>query len=160
MSDNISIQRAAKLHPKIRNEVPTILAEIQSKGIGIRITQGLRTFEEQANIYNQGRTLPGKIVSNAKPGSSFHQYGCAVDFCLLHSDGSVSFSMSEDLNKNKLSDWKEVVNIFKSHGWSWGGDWVHSKDTPHFEKTFGHTWQDMLKLKEDKKVDNEGYVLI
>lgn len=160
MNDNISIQRIAKLHPKLRGEVATILSEIQAKGVSIRITQGLRTFEEQANIYAQGRTLPGKIVSNAKAGSSFHNYGTAIDFCLLHKDGSVSFSMNEDLDQDKKFDWMEVVEIFKSHGWSWGGDWIHSKDTPHFEKVFGHTWQDMLKMKEEGKIDKEGYILI
>lgn len=160
MSDVISLQRISKLHPKIRNEVSPILKEIEDKGVNIRITQGLRTIEEQNNIYAQGRTIPGKIVTDAKGGSSFHNYGLAIDFCLLHKDGTISFNMKENLDSDKIADWMEVVNTFKSHGWEWGGDWIHTKDTPHFQKVFGLTPQICLKMIQDKKVDKEGYILI
>lgn len=158
MSDNVSIQRIAKLHPKIRSEVPTILAEIQAKGVSIRITQGLRTIAEQDAIYAQGRTTPGKIVSNAKGGSSFHNYGLAIDFCLLHADGSISFNMKEDIDNDKLYDWDEVINVFKAHGWEWGDRGY--VDTPHVQKVFGHTPQELHQMVIDKKVDINGYVNI
>ena len=44
----------------------------------------------------------------------------------------------------------EVINIFKSNGWEWGGDWKSIKDKPHVQKTFGHTWQDLYKKYEEK----------
>lgn len=158
MTDNISIKRIAKLHPKIRAEVPDILSEIQSKGVSIRVTQGLRTIQEQNDIFAIGRTTPGKIVSNAKGGSSFHNYGLALDFCLLHSDGSVSFNMAEDLNHDKVADWMQVVSVFKSHGWEWGDRGY--VDTPHVQKVFGHKPVELHQMVIDGKVDKEGYVLI
>ena len=32
------------------------------------ITSGRRTMAEQQKLYNQGRTAPGDIVTNARPG--------------------------------------------------------------------------------------------
>lgn len=41
---------------------------------------GLRTFDEQAKLYAQGRTEPGLMVTRARPGMSFHNYGLATDW--------------------------------------------------------------------------------
>lgn len=156
MSDKVSINRIAKIHPKLRSECSDILLEIQSKGIDIRITQGLRTIAEQDALYAQGRTTPGSIVTKAKGGSSMHNYGLAVDFCLLRKDGTISFNMTEDMDKDGKKDWMEVVEVFKAHGWFWGGDFKSFKDAPHFEKGFGFT---LAQIKELKK-DGEGYPII
>lgn len=154
--DNVSISRIAKLHPKLRSEVAQILLNIHNRGIDIRITQGLRTIKEQDLLYAQGRTLPGKIVTNAKGGHSYHNWGLALDFCLLHKDGTVSFSLIEDLDKDNKADWMEVVEEFKKAGWVWGGDFKSFKDTPHFERTFGNTIEKLLITKKDK----DGYPII
>lgn len=154
--DNVSISRIAKLHPKLRSEVAQILLNIHNRGIDIRITQGLRTIKEQDLLYAQGRTLPGKIVTNAKGGYSMHNWGLALDFCLLHKDGTVSFSLIEDLDKDNKADWMEVVEEFKKAGWVWGGDFKSFKDTPHFEKTFGNSIEKLLITKKDK----EGYPIL
>lgn len=154
--DNVSISRIAKLHPKLRSEVSQILVNILNRGIDIRIIQGLRTIKEQDLLYAQGRTLPGKIVTNAKGGHSMHNWGLALDFCLLHKDGTVSFSLIEDLDKDNKADWMEVVEEFKKAGWIWGGDFKSFKDTPHFEKSFGNTIEKLLITKKDK----EGYPII
>lgn len=156
MSDKVSINRIAKIHPKLRAEAATILLEIQAKGIDIRITQGLRTIAEQDALYAQGRTKPGNIVTKAKGGSSFHNFGLAVDFCLLRKDGTISFDMKEDMDKDGKKDWMEVVEVFKAHGWTWGGNFKSIIDTPHFEKTFGYV---LSQIKELKK-DGEGYPII
>jgi hypothetical protein len=41
---------------------------------------GLRTIEEQEKLYAQGRTTKGPIITNSKPGFSFHNFGCASDW--------------------------------------------------------------------------------
>ena len=41
---------------------------------------GLRSYELQARLYSQGRSTAGKIVTKAKPGWSWHQYGLASDW--------------------------------------------------------------------------------
>ena len=153
--DNVSISRIAKLHPKLRSEVAQILLNIHNRGIDIRITQGLRTIKEQDLLYAQGRTLPGKIVTNAKGGHSYHNCGLALDFCLLHKDGTVSFSLIEDLDKDNKADWMEVIEEFKKYGWESGIDWKF-KDSPHVQKTFGNSIEKLLITKKDK----EGYPII
>jgi peptidoglycan L-alanyl-D-glutamate endopeptidase CwlK len=42
---------------------------------------GERSWAEQDELYAQGRTKPGKIVTNAKGGQSAHNFAVAVDFC-------------------------------------------------------------------------------
>lgn len=159
MRDKISIDRVAKLHPKIRDEVKSLIekAEEQLPGnIAIRIVQGLRTFAEQDALYAQGRTKPGKKVTNAKAGSSFHQYGLSFDFCfILDKDGNgsfetISWDTLKDMDKDRMPDWKEVVKVFEDAGYEWGGRWATIVDAPHIQKTFGYTWKQLLAKYKDK----------
>ena len=140
MKDAISIERVNKLHPKLRAECLALLDKAEAllpANITIRVVQGLRTIEEQDALYAQGRTAPGKIVTKAKGGKSYHNYGLAIDFCLLI-DGKVSWVVD--------ANWMKVVKVFKDAGWTWGGDFKSIKDNPHFEKTFGWKVADLLKL--------------
>jgi len=155
-----------KLHPKVRPEVTKIVEEVQSKLTGsatMRLTQGLRTIEYQNSLYAQGRTTKGAIVTNAKGGQSNHNYGLAVDFCLIIDGKTMSYNEVKDYDADKAADWKEVVSIFKSYGWNWGGDFKSIKDSPHFERTFGNTWKTLLGKYNAGKVmtDNgEKYVIL
>jgi len=152
MADKVSYDRIAQLHPKLRGEAEVILKEVEERLTGkatIRISQGLRTIEEQNALYAQGRTKPGKVVTNAKGGSSYHNYGLAVDFVLII-DGKASWGMKEDWDGDKVADWMEVVEVFHKYGWEWGGNWKSLKDYPHFQKTFGYSIGD-LKIKYNKK---------
>jgi len=93
------------------------------------ITDGLRTIQEQNELYAQGRTKPGNIVTNARGGDSIHNYGLAIDVAFQR-DGKLSYS-------NDL--YKKIVPIAKSLGMTWGGDWASFPDKPHFEYTNGLT---------------------
>lgn len=136
-----------KVHPKLRPELTKIIEEIQSALTGsasIRLTQGLRTIAYQNSLYAQGRTTKGGIVTNAKGGQSNHNYGLAVDFCLILDGKAMSYNEVKDFDKDAVADWSEVVKIFKKYGWNWGGDFKSIKDSPHLEKTFGHNWKTLL----------------
>lgn len=153
MADTISLERLEKLHPSIREEAKKILAEVEAHLTGkadIRITQALRTIEEQDLLYAQGRTKPGKIVTNARGGSSYHNYGLAVDFTLLVG-GQISWDMKTDWDGDKVADWMEVVNIFQKYGWEWGGNWKTLKDYPHFQKTFGYSISELRRKHNNKE---------
>lgn len=67
------------LRAEIRPLVDSFLQTGLGEGIDILVTCTLRTNEEQEALYEQGRTAPGKIVTNAKPGQSAHNYGLAID---------------------------------------------------------------------------------
>lgn len=152
--DTITLARIELLHPKLRTEAKEIYNEIVSALKGratVRFTQTLRTIAEQDALYAQGRTKPGKIVTWAKGGKSYHNYGLAIDICLIIDGKEASWDITKDFDKDRISDWMEIVAIFKSRGWEWGGDW-EKKDYPHFQKTFGYT---TAKLKS--MVKGSGY---
>lgn len=169
MNDKISMARINGLHPKLRSEAIEVLSKIDCVLTGkakCRFSFTLRTFAEQQALYEQGRTKPGKIVTNAKAGQSLHNYGLAIDIALLiDTDGNgtyetASWDTKTDFEGNGGSTWMKIVKIFKAYSWEWGGDWTSIKDYPHFQKTFGHTWQQLLTLRNMGKVDKEGYVMI
>ncbi len=169
-----TLDKIAHLHPKLRYDVTMAVTNCANRGVDIIIPQGLRTFQEQNNIYAQGRTqeilnavglnttiaMPLlKNVSNAYGGQSYHNYGLALDFCLVHKDGSISWDLKEDMDKDKVSDWMEVVEEFEKLNFSWGGHWKKA-DNPHFEKTFGYNFRTLMDMVKAGKVDKEGYVLL
>lgn len=160
--DAISVGRLQTLHPKLRDEAIALFKKAEDALTGKakpRIVFALRSMAEQQAIYDQGRTKKGPIVTNAKPGASFHNWGLAIDFALIINGKEVSWDTVKDYDDDHKSDWMEVVSIFKAAGWEWGGDWKSIKDYPHLQKTFGQRWQDLLALYNDGKV-KEGYVII
>lgn len=168
MQDKITIERIKLLHPKIRNEVNEIYNQICINLTGksiCRFTHTFRSFKEQSDLYAQGRTKPGKIVTNAKAGLSYHNYGLAIDIVLLidkNKDGNyetASWDRVIDFDGDGKADWQEIVTIFKQYGWEWGGDW-NFKDYPHFQKTYGKSVRNLLALYNSKKIDKQGYVIL
>lgn len=165
MRDKISIPRVALLHPLVRDEVARLIDKAEAlfpAAIAIRIVQGLRTIAEQDALYAQGRTKPGKKVTNARGGSSFHNYGLAIDFAILRDkDGNgtyeeLSWDTVADFDKDGLPDWKETVTVFEAAGWEWGGRWSTIVDMPHLQKTFGYTWRKLFA----KVKPGEQYVVL
>ena len=161
MIDEKTIERIALMHPKLREEVRDIYFEISAALTGkafCRFSYTLRTFAEQDGLYAQGRTTKGSIVTNAKGGLSYHNYGLALDIVLI--DGkNASWDIKKDFDSDGKADWIEVVNIFKQYGWTWGGDWKFV-DAPHFEKPFGYPIRTLLDMYNKGKVDKNNYVLI
>lgn len=145
--DQITLKRIEKLNIRVRDEALEIYKDICEALTGraqCRFTHTLRTFGEQNALYAQGRTKPGKIVTNARGGQSFHNFGLAIDICLIIDGKEASWDRLGDYDGDHVSDWAEIVRIFKMYGWEWGGDWKF-KDYPHFQKTLG------LSIKEWQK---------
>jgi peptidoglycan L-alanyl-D-glutamate endopeptidase CwlK len=160
--DAISFARLEKLHPNLREEAIELFKKAEAALLGRarpRITFTLRTMAEQQALYDQGRTKPGPIVTNAKPGTSYHNWGLALDFCLILDGKEVSWDTIKDYDGDKKSDWMEVVNIFKAAGWEWGGDWKSLKDYPHLQKTLGLHWSQLLTMHKQGKM-KDGYVIV
>lgn len=158
--DQLSLDRISKLHPKIREKARAAFMEAYNALTGKskpRITYTLRTIAEQDALYAQGRTKPGNIVTNAKGGQSWHNWGLALDFCLLV-DGKAEWNLKKDWDGDNVADWMEVVKIFKRYGFSWGGDWKKLVDSPHFEMTFGLKLGYFQDQRKAGNVDAEGYV--
>jgi peptidoglycan L-alanyl-D-glutamate endopeptidase CwlK len=154
-------EHIAKLHPSIRQNVTNIINQCDVALSGrskVKITQSLRTFKEQDDLYALGRSKQGKKVTQAKGGQSIHNYGLAVDICLIIDKTEASWDMIKDWDGDKVADWMEVVKIFKSNGFSWGGDWHSFKDNPHFEMP-KLEWRRLLdKYKANDFLPNTTYI--
>lgn len=108
----------------------------------IKVTDGLRDFSKQYELYAKGRIRekngiwtvvdPTKVVTYAKPGSSYHQYGLAVDTCFTGSDPYLLKMRPEE------SDfyWAEFGRFVVAHGLKWGGEFK-TPDRPHSELGYG-----------------------
>lgn len=103
----------------------------------LTIVEGLRSKERQAELYAQGRTLPGPIVTWTK--HSKHLTGKAVDIAPLNMKGQIPwndktlFMELGALMMKAAADLK--INI--RHGADWDKDGIlYEKgeyDGPHFE---------------------------
>lgn len=110
-------------------------------GIPIRYTAGRRTSADQAFEYAKGRTAPGKIATNAKPGQSDHEYGVAVDFCFEGKTQAECYPRDDD------PKWRNLWAIASVCGFDdWGGLWKpNGWDKPHLAVTKGKSWRDFSK---------------
>lgn len=138
-----SVPLPTDLNPIVKERSNQLIEKAAQKGILVVITDGFRSVEDQNQLYKKGRTTEGNIVTNAKGGESYHNYGLAVDFALKNSSGNIIWDMKYDGNQNGKPDWDEVVAIAKEFGFEWGGDWAQFKDYPHLQMDFGLTLADL-----------------
>lgn len=136
------------LHPKVEEKAETLIEKAEAEDIDIKITDDFRSINEQDGLFSKGRTLPGQIVTNAKGGESYHNYGLAIDYA-LEVDGEVIWDVEYDGNDNGESDWFEVADIAKDLGFEWGGDWDGFKDHPHLEMNFDYSIRELQKEYRD-----------
>lgn len=124
----------SKVDDRSEKNIGTLLLEVQpiarmlvqkaaSNGILIKVISGLRTYAEQDALYSQGRTTPGKKVTNARGGYSNHNFGIAFDIGV--------FSGSSYLAESPK--YKAVGVLGMDLGLEWGGNWTSIVDQPHFQ---------------------------
>ena len=68
------------LTPAMQLKAEAFIEACDTAGIDVLIYCTLRTGAEQDDLYKIGRTIPGKIVTNARAGQSLHNTGQAFDF--------------------------------------------------------------------------------
>ena len=120
--DDRSEKVIATLLPQVRPIARALVQKAAAAGISIRVISGLRSYEEQAALYAQGRTAPGKKVTNARPGYSNHNFGIAFDVGVF--EGSRYLPESPK--------YKAVGALGMDLGLEWGGNWK-KVDEPHFQ---------------------------
>tara|TARA_R110002126_G_scaffold52090_8_gene142040 strand:- start:1635 stop:2096 length:462 start_codon:yes stop_codon:yes gene_type:complete len=121
------------LVPEVQDNFRAFMVEAQalaaSKGLEYRAICGTRDWDEQARLYAQGRTAPGKIVTKAPPGNSFHNFGLAID-CGVFRGGKY---LDDDEPKTADKFHREAAKLAKAHNLRWGGDFRTIYDAPHYE---------------------------
>lgn len=127
-----AVQAKAQAAHRTKNEL-FHLPEFDPSKLTIQIEQGLRTIEEQNALYQKGRRgIAGeKRVTNAKGGTSFHNYGLSCDFWFYY-DGR---RLRDDDQKREFTDepFKIVGKYAEKQGLEWGGRWKTIADMPHVQ---------------------------
>lgn len=118
------------LIPPAKQRVLSFIEAAKAKGIDLLVTSTYRDSDSQNALYAQGRTAPGKIVTNAKAGQSFHNYRCAVDVVPIVNGKAVW--------DDKIL-WQQIGVLGESCGLEWAGRWKTFKEMPHFQFTGGYT---------------------
>ena len=131
-----------KLGTRSKNNLKGVhpdLVKVVEKAIGLTtqdftVIEGVRTTKRQQELYAQGRTAPGNIVTNVDgvKKKSNHQakadrYGHAVDIVPYPVDWDSISKFDNIAVAMKLAACELGVDIV------WGGDWKNFKDYPHFE---------------------------
>lgn len=129
------------LIPPAKARVQAFLDAAKKQGIDLLVTSTYRDNASQDALYAQGRTRPGKIVTNAKAGQSWHNYKCAVDVVPIVA-GKPRWDVKDEV-------WQQVGKLGKAAGLEWAGDWKRFKEYPHFQYTGGLT---LAQLQSGAKI--------
>ena len=122
----INSRKLEDLHPKVKVLCEKFISECKKQDIDVLITSTYRDAASQNALYAQGRTTPGKKVTNAKAGQSFHNWRCAFDFVPI---------------VNGKAQWSDVATFTKcgeiaeSVGLQWAGRWVKFIELAHCQYT-------------------------
>lgn len=147
-----TLENLAGLNRKFRAQVEKFLIAAEPicehHGITIEVISGLRSWAQQAALYAQGRTKPGPIVTKARPGSSWHNYGLAIDLGLFA--GGKYLDSADPKRADRI--YRELGALAATRGIEWAGTWKSFPEGPHFQNRFGMT---LSELRE--KMESVGY---
>ena len=126
------------LHPTVAQLCKDFIAACKAHGIDVLITSTYRDAESQNALYAQGRSSPGKVVTNAKAGQSMHNYKCAFDFVPIVNGKAVWCDATL---------FERCGTIAESVGLEWAGRWKRFKEMAHCQFTNGLTLRDLQNGK-------------
>ncbi|TXH46099.1 MAG: peptidase M15 [Desulfurellales bacterium] len=124
-------RRIEDLHLAMQPRVRRWLAACKDAGLDILVTCTMRTWQEQAALYAQGRTTPGRIVTYARPGESAHNHGLALDFVPL-AHGKPQWSATHP-------HWAVAGELGEAAGLEWAGRWTKFREYPHLQMPLWRT---------------------
>ena len=131
------------LLPPVRARARAFLDACAAAGIDVLITSTLRDVEAQNALYAQGRTAPGKIVTNARGGDSWHNWGCAIDFVPM---------LNGKCQWNDLALFERCGELAEASGLLWAGRWTGQlREMAHCQFTGGLTLADFKAGKTLKE---------
>lgn len=117
------------LSPETRQCAIDFLARCKASGLSVLVTCTWRSAADQADLYAQGRTKPGPVVTWAKPGQSRHETGEALDVVPLRAGKPVWGTAGAD-----LALWQQVGALGEAAGLEWAGRWpAKIREYPHFQ---------------------------
>jgi|SRR5215472_9854901 len=125
--DQASQGHLDEVHPILQARIEKLINQCAANGLELRVTCGLRTVDEQNALFEQGRSLPGEIVTHASGGYSAHNFGYAVDVV----PGLTGFPAFVPDWKRMDPVWVRILTMASGLGLSEGANWRTFKDRPH-----------------------------
>jgi pyruvate dehydrogenase complex dehydrogenase (E1) component len=132
-----NLDKIKLLHPKLRKKAHRLICDLIKNGIDVRITDTLRSVEDQIKAYNEG-------TSQVRLG--YHNFGLALDIV-------------DKIKGYNKTDWNTIGKLATKHGFEWGGYWKDFVDKPHLQYTFGYKIKELEELYNKGKL-KDGYVQI
>lgn len=139
----INSRRLEDLHPVVHEKARLMIERCQNVGIDIIVTSTYRDHASQNTLYAQGRTAPGRKVTNARGGQSFHNWRVAFDVVPMRNGKPVWGTTGDDLEL-----WHKVGRMGESCGLEWAGRWTEFCEFPHFQWTNGLSLADFQQGKK------------
>lgn len=133
-SKEITNRNFDDIAPFFAQKLITALAECQAEGYQVELFEGYRSESRQNQLYAQGRTEAGKIITHAKAGQSWHQYGLAGDI-VGKTAGKWDWSI----------DYDRVEQIMISHGFN-----SLKFERAHFQITGGLSIEKAQRISRDQ----------
>lgn len=129
----INSRSLTDLNPKVAAMCSEFINRCKAEGIDVIITSTYRDAESQNKLYAQGRTEPGRKVTNAKAGQSYHNWRVAFDFCPI---------VNGKCQWNDAALFIRCGEIAEGVGLEWAGRWKKFNETAHCQYTGGLTLAD------------------
>lgn len=120
------------LAPFVKVKIELALSTLQKQGHNVHLFEGYRSPERQNELYEQGRSKPGKIVTKARGFFSFHQFGLACDLVGKTPDGEWTWEI----------DYRPIIEECKKHGFTS----LEPMERDHVEINCGMRIQDVYAL--------------
>lgn len=125
-------RKPENLHPDLLPLYRWFMEEADKAHIDVLTTCTYRSNEEQDALYAQGRSKPGRIITNCKGGQSAHNFKIGV------TPAAKAFDIVPLINGKPEWDaanpvWQKLGDIGGSVGLDWAGHWTHMREYPHFE---------------------------
>lgn len=129
------------VHTDVAKEVQDIFRKLLGMQFPFKQIIPIVAYEWNDNVSmvaNNTSAFNYRIISGTNRLSN-HSYGRAIDINPVQNpytqrDGAVVPPGAHHDPTQPGTVTVEIADLFKSYGWSWGGDWEGRKDWQHFEK--------------------------
>jgi peptidoglycan L-alanyl-D-glutamate endopeptidase CwlK len=143
----MSSRKITDCHPLLQPLVQQFMENCIRARVDVLVTNTWRSDAEQDALYAQGRTKPGKIVTNARAGQSAHNYvlnglpaALAIDIVPMRhgkpvwglSGNGIDDNPADD-DKDDLELWQRARRAAEDAGLVSASRWPNFKEWPHLE---------------------------
>lgn len=144
----ITSRKIEDLNPRVAAMARAFIDKCNAAGIDVIITSTYRDLDAQGRLYAQGRGTPGAIITNAKPGESWHNWHLAFDFVPIEM-GKAAW--------NDSAAFQRCGAIAESVGLQWAGRWTGPlREMGHCQWTGGLTISDLQAGKVPEGIAPKG----